>query len=849
MQEFTVHNPQEPILSGTTSVAEPEIAPRFDFDYGVGLGCLLFSFSIFYYTSVAALTNGAFVLPWSLAAMYSVWLMNAGKLRWFWKKQPPKYLHHRLLLGYVWLVSCFTLNRSIPVFDSSAPWLMFAIVIAGASAILFTWEKYLRHPLKSMLFALMGCSAVIWLYYALCLIPYYLLSIPALLLLGISVHSFVPLLLSITYLRVLALWWGEFRPAILTGVIIPIAITVYFSVTWRRISNTIRYQTNATATQPADDLPNWVMLARQIEDDWITRRVLMGSKVYQVADSEGTIFSGRNTTDMVVRHDPLVLIASLFTQKLDLADAEQINILNVLYDTRHETQERLWSGSDLRTANVLTHARIYPHMRLAYTEKTISIANHSGSSRWQEEALYTFFLPEGSVVSALSLWINGIEQKSLLTSQSKADSAYKTIVGVESRDPSVAHWQEGNMVKVKVFPCTARENRKFKLGITTPLKADGSRLTYENIWFKGPGAEKATETIRLEFPQGLPAPHLPFEPTNASPGVIVHEGAYQSVWQARFKITPVGKESFAFGGKTYIVEPLHKTLENFKAKTFYLDINQAWSERELNALWPVVRNRPVFVANERLIRLTEANKDEQFKALSAFNFSLFPVQYIPDPENALLITKSTAVSPTLRDLANAPFSKTLSRHAPQGLRTFLISDDASTYIKSLNELSIVRAKKTSWKALQEMISQNQFPADPEADLSVVSIESADIQIRETEGPASGHAPDHLLRLFAYNHIMKQLGGRFLNHSFQTDSVLNAKLIREAETAHIVSPVSSMVVLEARQDYDRFDIRKSKNSLDNATLKTAGAVPEPHEWLLIILFCILAGYFTFRHYVR
>ena len=144
---------------------------------------------------------------------------------------------------------------------------------------------------------------------------------------------------------------------------------------------------------------------------------------------------------------------------------------------------------------------------------------------------------------------------------------------------------------------------------------------------------------------------------------------------------------------------------------------------------------------------------------------------------------------------------------------------------------------------------DQFPSDPEADSSVVAIKRSGILIRETDGRALGQAPDHLLRLFAYNHIMRQLGGRYLDHSFQTDSVFNAELIREAETAHIVTPVSSMIVLETQQDYDRFDIRKSKNSLDNATLKTAGAVPEPHEWLLIILFCTIVGYFTFRHYVH
>lgn len=847
MEQFTVHDSQGPNLPETDGNTGTQGIRRYDLDYGIGLGCLLLNFLVFYYTVVESLLDGAFIIPWSVAVLYSIWLMNAGKLRWFWKKQRLEYLHHRLLLGYVWLVSCFALNRVMPIFSPSATWLMFAIVIAAASAILFTWEEYLPLRLKFVLFALVGCSTVIWGYYAFILTPYNVLGIPGLLLLGISIHCFVPLLLAISYLRLIRHRWQTFKPAILAGIMIPIAITVYFSMRWHRISISLQHLANAVTIRPTGDLPDWVILARQIEDDWITRRVVMGKMVYQTAPT--TLFSMRPATDILVRHDPLVLIASLFTPNLELGTAERVNILNVLYDTRHETQERLWSGSELRTDNVLTQVRIYPRTRVAYTEKTISIVNHSSSSFQQEEALYTFYLPEGSVISSLSLWINGVEEKGLLASQSKADSAYKTVVGMESRDPSVVHWQEGNMVKVKVFPCTAKEDRKFKIGITTPLKIDGSQLVYESIWFKGPGAEGATETVRLDYPKETRALRLPFEPTSALPGIVIHQGKYQPSWRAGFEVTPVMGESFAFGGKTYTVQPLHKTWENFNAKAYYLDINQAWSKKELDMLWLLLKKRPVFVANEKLIRLSEANKDEQFEALSRFNFSLFPVQDIPDPENALLITKSSVVSPTLHDLANTPFSKKLTEHSSHRLRTFVIGDDASFYMKSLNELSIIRAERTDWKALRQMISQNQFPSDPEADSSVVPIKRSGILIRETDGRALGQAPDHLLRLFAYNHIMKQLGGRYLDHSFQTDSVFNAKLIREAETAHIVTPVSSMIVLETQQDYDRFDIRKSKNSLDNATLKTAGAVPEPHEWLLIILFCTIVGYFTFRHYVH
>jgi XrtN system VIT domain protein len=849
VEKFTVQYQLQPDENLSESPAADERPARFDFDYGIGLASLLFSLGIFSYGIMTSTMEGTFLLPYFSALFYLVWLMHAGKLRWFWKKQRVEYLHHRLLLGYIWLISCFALNRVMPIFNPSAQWLTIAIMIAGTSAIIYTWEAYLPRVLKSVLFALMSCSAVLWIYYAAYLLPLYLLSIPGLILLGISVHSFIPLLLSTTYLRLLYIRWEEFKHAALVGIIIPVAVAILFSLRWYQISKSIQYQTNAITARSTNDLPNWIMLARQMPDDWVTRRVVMGKKVYQFAPSSPIFVPESISTDIPVKHDPLVLVASLFSKDLDLGETERINILNVLYNTRHETQDRLWSGSDLRTAYVLTQARIYPYTRVAYTEKTISIANRSGSSFSQEEALYTFYLPEGSVVSSLSLWINGIEEKSLLAAQTKADSAYKTIVGTEVRDPSVVHWQEGNTVKVKVFPCTAGENRKFKIGITTPLKADSTQLVYENIWFKGPGADDARETIRLEFPKELHSLHLPFEPMSVSPGIIIHEGTYRSSWQAGFKIAPIGKESFSFGGKTYAVEPLHKTLENFHPKAYYLDINRAWTDAELDTLWSLLKNRPVFVANEHWVALTGANKDELFAAISAFNFSLAPIQDIPDPENALLITKASTMSPTLHDLANTPFSKTLSRHPPRGLRTFIIGDEASQYIKSLDELSVIRAVKTDWAALKQMISRNQFPSDPEADPSVISIERSRMLIRETQGDASGPAPDHLLRLFAYNHIMKQVGGRFLDRSFQTDTVFNAKLIREAEMAHIVTPVSSMVVLESQKDYDRFDIRKSKNSLDNATMKVAGAVPEPHEWLLIILFCMIVGYFTFRHYVH
>ena len=100
-----------------------------------------------------------------------------------------------------------------------------------------------------------------------------------------------------------------------------------------------------------------------------------------------------------------------------------------------------------------------------------------------------------------------------------------------------------------------------------------------------------------------------------------------------------------------------------------------------------------------------------------------------------------------------------------------------------------------------------------------------------------NAPDHLARLFAYNNIMRQVGANFF-----TDDFVNQKLVDEAATAYVVSPVSSLIVLETKSDYERFGIKDKDNSLHNAGKDSSGAVPEPHEWALIIVFL---GFIVFQ----
>ena len=85
---------------------------------------------------------------------------------------------------------------------------------------------------------------------------------------------------------------------------------------------------------------------------------------------------------------------------------------------RHQTERKLWNGDNLSTKDIVTNVQLFPAYRLAYTEKIFRIKNsRAAARRSRQEALYTFYLPEGSVVTSAALWVNGKEEPAYLTTK------------------------------------------------------------------------------------------------------------------------------------------------------------------------------------------------------------------------------------------------------------------------------------------------------------------------------------------------------------------------------------------------------------------------------------------------
>lgn len=737
------------------------------------------------------------------------------------------------LLLILSMISAWALNRDMPVFNESVEWLTALLFVMGIVGVLYSFFKKTNPIFNSVHSAILGLAIPVLLYFSIYLLPIYPISAIGLFFFGISIHSFVPafyLIFAVLELRKLFFLQASNKWVFSAVCIVMISYTAIFSYQWRQRTLLID-ETYSRELVQNSDLPSWVRIAQKIPKSELSKKTLVGSDLYTIPSETRRDEFGlpRTSLNEVRKHDPLVFIASLITPPHQLSLKEKHSIMNCLYDGRHLTQEKLWRGTNLETKNVINHINFWPEYRMAYTEKIITVKNEARRNSWlnQQEALYTFHLPEGAVVTSLSLWIEGEEQPGFLTTKQKADSAYKTIVGRERRDPSLVHWQEGNTVAVRVFPVIAKESRRFKIGITSPLKVDGEELKYQNTWFEGPEAANARE-LRI-FKSNHEFISMGFETEMNENGKREYSGSYQSDWSCVLQKHEIIESNFTYNGYSYkMIEPTKFPI-SFSPKEVYLDINASWTEQDVANVLRLTTNYETFVMMNNKVSIDLDNYKEQFGLLKKHNFSLFPFYKISDPFRTLVVTKSVNKSPNLNDLVNTDFYQKLDTKTKYFV--FNIGGPLETpYLRSLKEFRVIKTCTGNMEELENILQSKLFPDYLENNnLSVIEPSQIALLKIRTNDSSKTKAPDHFFRLFAYNHIMQNAGIQSIQKDYSDSS-----LVSLAEKAYVVSPLSSLIVLETQKDYDRFDIKKSKDSLGNADMHNDGSVPEPHEWMLIIV---------------
>ncbi|RYE19226.1 MAG: XrtN system VIT domain-containing protein, partial [Sphingobacteriaceae bacterium] len=575
-----------------------------------GLLLIILSSLVFLFTTEMKQSSspGAFFINYLLSGIYSLLVFIRSLSRR--DTQIPKVrIAHTTLLLILWFISAFALNCDMNVFDSSVPWLSVWIILSSFSLVIIVLFEDLPKILTYIVFFFLGASLLLFSYYAIYLLPLYAISVVGIIAIGISLHTYVPLLLALVTAKII-IRRSKINKAFLytsvAGFILPLLVSIIFLYQWNITNQNINLVLNQNALNDVK-LPAWVSVSQQIKKSPFTERIFKTGLIYHEVNPDNNFFWGgmpSRSFDQPKQHDPLVVLATLFFSKPNLDEKEQINILKSMFDSRHQAQERLWSGDNLETVSVISNVKLFPEYRMAYTEKMLMIKNNSNQEWNQQEAIYTFHLSEGSVVSSLSLWIDGKEEKSRLTTKAKADSAYHEVVGVEMHDPSVVHWQEGNTISVRVFPCNTKENRWFKIGITSPMRKEGNRLIYENVYFEGPDATKALETLQLNFSEKPDGLKVPAAFKQSSFGIYHADRTYDPGWEISCLAPVLPATAFSFADSSYTVKDYQPKNEMFSPEAIYLDVNKSWSKEEYMQVWAKIKNRPVYVYDDKLIQLT-----------------------------------------------------------------------------------------------------------------------------------------------------------------------------------------------------------------------------------------------------
>ncbi|MFK7807504.1 MAG: XrtN system VIT domain-containing protein, partial [Saprospiraceae bacterium] len=706
---------------------------RDDSTLRFGLVSLLLSFLLFSFTANVYDTNlgvfrDSFFANYGFTVVYFIVVLvnNKSDFGGYFKF---KSFARNVVLLQLFNISAYALNRSITVFDLSVNWVVAFLLISNIVMLLAALGfSFRRQKLNHLMLAIANLGVLFHFYQSIYVLYLYPFAMAGFWFFGIPLHTFVPLLMLIAFIKIVRRYLRKghhYLPTTLSTWLLAIIFISYFCIRFDGVTSAMDatfHQQNKPYQD--DDLPAWVLASQQLKKDWITKRALECGISYS---SQKRIFSGIGNVRLNdrVKHDPLVVIASFCTTGTQFQNKDRIKILRSLYDERHTTERKLWSGNNLSTTDIVTNVQLFPEYRIAYTEKIFKIHNNI-ISQWRgnrQEALYTFYLPEGSVVTSAALWVEGEERPAYLTTKGKAEKAYKRIVGVERRDPLLLHWQEGNRVTVRVFPCTPKEDRQFKIGVTTPLQKSGDQLIYENIDFEGPYWQTAEESITVVSEGELTNIDTPF--SFQEDGLnYTYSGPYNSRWTLSFDAPAISNNTFTFNEKSYQLKEYDHKLEAFDPTHIYLDINAGWSKSELKKIWEATKGKEVFTFfNNNMIKVTEKNRKKLFKRQCNSNFTLFPFHKINSEENNLIISKYNQLTPTLSDIKKSTFMEKTSDYFSNSnvpTKVFNLSESISPYLKTLKELRSIEIVNGDVNELLELLNQKQFHKNKEDQNTIVN---------------------------------------------------------------------------------------------------------------------------------
>lgn len=476
---------------------------------------------------------------------------------------------------------------------------------------------------------------------------------------------------------------------------------------------------------------------------------------------------------------------------------------------------------------------------LAYVEWTVEIAN---AAAVQNEARFTLAMPEGAVASRATLWVGGIPREASVAGRAEVRAAYTKVISAR-RDPLLVTTDGAGRLLVQAFPIAPGGSMRLRIGYTAPfaIAADGGRTqalpaiverNFEiapelrhHVWIDGdaglvagdPELHPAGRALRGRLADAALTARRPVfaAPRLARPSVRIGSVAGDAKHPALAVEQRIGPTAGNAASLMILLDGSAPMAKTGAALTAALDGLPAGLPVGLI----VAADDPVVVA---AARWSPAQRGRITAALGR-------IAYRGGQDDPALLAEAVA-------RASVPGGRVLWIHGAQPV----------DFARSRTALEQVLARATSLPALiryqaepgraftlqgeplfetARMVTPS---ASPTRDLRAIFAGLAGPGWRTDFRPVASAAPDgsvHLVRLWA----ARDLTGRGEMAGKARDDA-----IALARRLNLITPVSGAVVLETDRDY-------KNNDLPVPSADDVPTIPEPETWALLAILAAAAAW--------
>lgn len=463
-----------------------------------------------------------------------------------------------------------------------------------------------------------------------------------------------------------------------------------------------------------------------------------------------------------------------------------------------------------------------------YYEWTMVFDNSSFRSK---EARAAVQLPTYSVVSKVSLWVDGEEREAAFGAASHVKSVYQGIVA-QKRDPLLVTMIGPDQIQLQCFPVPSEGSMKIRIGITCPLLG-GTKLQLPRFM-----------ESNFDIPDNLN--HNVWIESDA-PAIAIVAG----VSQVDSSITLVISNSQLSRADTYFeydVELVNKyefsdgalSLERLKTSTaeikpvLLIDGRDDVFDAVEGFKWVTDSYSAVIVAHPFGFEVWHGGESlTSFMSSQSTHGGVNPSSAIVE---ALRIATAKSVPvvwlhgslpPAVRD--ELALEQIIRRSdEPVEVTTLSVSAELNSFVSDLTYMRYFRPYPTTGNTAKDLVDAVRSTSQK----SLISARQVPLGGRTASGYAfeSSDSMDvsHPYRLFLYSRIMK---------SWYDTGKVSDDLTALALETRIVTPTTGAVVLETQSQYKRANLDPSMGS------ENIPKIPEPEFYILLALsLLVLTIYF-------